>query len=61
MDVAGKCGLSDMKATPSKLFAQFILAGDRGLNQQLLNNGMALLFHWVWLYLFRCTAVFNGA
>jgi len=49
MDVAGECGLSDVKAASCEFFPQFILTGDRGLNQQFLNDGMALLFHWVWL------------
>jgi hypothetical protein len=60
VNVAGECGLSHVKASPCKLFAQFILAGDGGLDQQFLNDGMALLFHWVCLYLSSCRFVFKG-
>ena len=33
VNVTGECGLSDVKASPCKFLAQFILAGDRGLDQ----------------------------
>jgi hypothetical protein len=61
VDIAREGCLGDVKAASCEFFSQFILAGDRCLNQEFLNDGMALLFHWVSLYLFRCTAVFNGA
>jgi hypothetical protein len=60
VDVARKSRLSDVKAAPCKFLSQFILTGDGGLDQQFLNDGMALLFHWVCLYLLSCRFVFKG-
>ncbi len=44
MDVAGERGLSDVEAAPGKTAAQLVLAGDVGLDEDVADCGVALLF-----------------
>jgi hypothetical protein len=47
-----------MESATGQLAPQLVLAGDRGLDQQVLNGGVALLFHEVFVPVFAW-AVFN--
>jgi len=45
MNVAGQGSLGNVEASSCKFAAQFILTGDGGLYQKVLNCGMTLLLH----------------